>query len=282
MRVALAAALALLMSAPAGAQTSTAPGYLTTHHRLGNADFEGLLHEPAAGAVSDVVLVFTSPNTRFNTVPAEEMARRGYRVLMVRHFSGTSSDGSEGIAETARAVAHARTLTGVRRVVLLGHGDGAQMQALYANAAANGPAACRRPGVLSPCQEADFANLPPVDGLVMLEPAMGAFHNASTVDPALVNGERRADLDMFAPANGFDPETGSARYSAAFLARYHTAQAARNSALIDAALARRAALDAGSGTFADDEPLVIPGAMIGGTGGLLSAPHATSRSPSDQ
>src|SRR5262245_53820243 len=44
---------------------------------------------------------------------------------------------------------------------------------------------------------------------------------------------RHPELDMFNPANGFNPATGTGSYNAAFLAFYHTAQRDRMNRLIN-------------------------------------------------
>jgi hypothetical protein len=65
---------------------------------------------------------------------------------------------------------------------------------------------------------------------------------------------------MFTAANSYDAANERANYSADFAARFHAAQSARGNQLIDHALARLKAIEAGTGGFTDDEPLVIPAA----------------------
>jgi hypothetical protein len=111
--------------------------------------------------------------------------------------------------------------------------------------------------------------------VILLDPPLGAFHAMSSIDPA-VHGKnpksRIAALDMFAPANGFDPATGSANYSATFARRFYAAQAARNARIVDRALARLHAIEQGKGEFRDDAPFVVPGMGVFAAGARLYQP----------
>jgi hypothetical protein len=156
----------------------------------------------------------------------------------------------------------------VQRVVIAGHSGGGHLIAFYGNVAERGPAGCQRPEVLYPCKSEEVSNLAKPDGVILLDPSLGAFHPMSSVDPAVKGegGQRDAALDMFAAANGYDSSTGKATYSADFTKRFYAAQAARNQRLVDDAVAKLKQIDAGKGPFKDDAPLVIPGDSDGATG----------------
>jgi hypothetical protein len=64
-----------------------------------------------------------------------------------------------------------------------------------------------------------------------------------------------ASLDVFNPANGYDPAGGT--YSDDFRRRYFRAQAERMLRLTDRALARRTLIAQGKGLFPDDEPFLL-------------------------
>jgi hypothetical protein len=66
---------------------------------------------------------------------------------------------------------------------------------------------------------------------------------------------------MYSPKNGFNPAGSS--YSQEFLQKFRAAQVKRNNALIDLALERLAAIKAGKGGWADEEPFIIAGASFG-------------------
>jgi hypothetical protein len=160
-----------------------------------------------------------------------------------------------------------RSLPGVERVVVMSHSGGGRMMAFYASVALNGPTACQQKEILYPCTNEQAAGLAKPDGVILLDPAPGAINTASAIDPAFEGNRRsRTNLDMFAPANGFDAARGSAQYSPQFLKDFYAAQSARNMQIIDRAAARLKLVEQGKADFADNEPILIPGALDGGNG----------------
>ncbi|MCC7463547.1 MAG: hypothetical protein IT480_13930 [Gammaproteobacteria bacterium] len=245
--------------------------YQATYVRLDARQAEGLLYEPVKpGANYRVALVYTFPRATFDAAAPVEMASRGYRALLVTPYAENTSP-LDGLAETSAGVAYLRSLPGVERVVIMGHSGGGQLMALYANLALNGPAACQNPEMIYPCRSEDVSGLARPDGLVLLDPSPGTINPASAVDPAYDadNRRSRADLDMYNPANGYDPETGSAAYPAGFRRKYYAAQSRRNMQLIDHALARLKLIEQGKGAFQGDEPLVAVGTVNGGNAARL-------------
>ena len=89
--------------------------------------------------------------------------------------------------------------------------------------------------------------------LLSLDPAVTSEDNGKNLDP---------ELDLFNPANGYDPEGST--YSDEFIRKYQKAQGERNNRLIDAALERLHALESGKGKYADDEPFIVPGGAQNG------------------
>jgi hypothetical protein len=236
--------------------------YRSTLVKLGGNAVDGLLYEPLTpGRNARVAVLYSNANFGFE-LPASELANRGYRVLFVPHppaKPGRVTSPLDGFEEASRGITYLRSLPGVERVVAEGWGSGAVTMTLYADVAAHGPAACQTKGIIWPCETAQASNLAKPDGLILFDPGLGSGSKVSNIDPAYNGNQRtRADLDMFAAANGYDINTGTAKYSAEFRERYFAAQSARNDAVIDQALARVKALDAGKDPGAD-EPLLAPG-----------------------
>lgn len=227
----------------------------------------GVLYTPPAGvAPRRVAVVVMHDNNDFLDHPSTlQLASRGFTVLAAnpRHapdLDDRDMDWDAALLDLGSAMRYARALSGIEHVVLLGHSSGAPLAAAYQNIAENGVKACQGPEKIVPCPDT-LSTLRPADALVLLDPIFGLGANVLTsVDPSLADGAAPADasLDIYAPANGFTP-TG-ASYSAAFRQRFLQAQAARNTVLVDRAIARRQAIAEGRSTFADDEPFVVPGA----------------------
>jgi pimeloyl-ACP methyl ester carboxylesterase len=239
----------------------------TTYVRLGSNNDDGLLYEPETQALKPrVALVYEHPGgNNFNVEVGPELASRGYRVLMV-NYRGNESTVASYARGISRGISYLRTLPGVQRVVVSGHSGGGHLIAFYANVAEHGPAGCQGSTVLYPCKSEDVTDLAKPDGVVLLDPTLGAFHSMSAIDPSYDGKSRQPALDMYAAANGYDPKNGSARYTAEFARRFHGAQSARNMQIVDNAVARLKLIELGKGAFTDDEPLLIPAANEGGQG----------------
>ena len=82
----------------------------------------------------------------------------------------------------------------------------------------------------------------------------------SYLDPAVTDEAhpeiRDPALDMYSPANGWDP--AGAHYSSEFKQRFFRAQAQRMNRLIDMAQERLAAVRDGQSLYSDTEPFLIP------------------------
>ncbi len=256
----------------AGPLSSTSPvgpvqteQFHATFVKLGAEKMDGVLYEPETpGTNSRIALVYTFPRATFDAVPPSEMAKRGYRVLLVTPYTEDESP-LDGVAETSGAIVYMRSLPGVQRVVVMGHSGGGRLMAFYANVALNGPSGCQQPELLYRCKSDEVTGLAKPDGVVLLDPSPGTINSAASVDPAFEGNKRtRSELDMYAAANGYDAKTGGANYSAGFIKQFYAAQSARNQQLIDSAVARLQLLEQGKGAFPDDEPLVILGMVNGG------------------
>jgi len=172
----------------------------------------------------------------------------------------------------SKAIEYLRARPGIEKVLIMGHSGGGHLIAWYGNVAEHGPAACDGPEKLYPCDGKGLTGLSKPDGVILLDSTLGAFHEASAVDPAVDGDQRIASLDMFAAANGYDAAAKDAKYSAEFAKRFYAAQSARNNAIVSNAVARLNALKAGKGEFTDDEPLLIKGMGEDAAGARLYQP----------
>ena len=225
----------------------------------------GLLHSPISlGPAASVGLIVSHPNSDYlNHISGAELASRGFRVLCVNgRYVNTRREHliwEHVPLDIQPAVAYLRKLTGVRVVILVGHSGGGQLMPFYQNLAENGARAAQQPGRFAQGGAA-LSGLPPADGLVLLDPHHGYGANTLTsLDPAVRDEANPAAvdpaLDIFDPANGYDPLRPN--YSQDFLARYFRAQAERMTRLNGRAWERAQAIAAGKGVYHDDEPFVV-------------------------
>ncbi len=249
----------------------TAPGVEARYVRLGN-NAPGMYYVSAAPK-GDVALFYMHSGADYlENVGCKALSARGWRILCANSSATRDQEvrgplGERWLADAARAITWLRGQPGVGKVVIMGHSGGGAMMSQYAAVSAAGVAACRGPHKLSPCSDA-VANLPKVDGVILLDANYGlSSMTLFSIDGSLLSeaSAQKFDpaLDLWNPANGFTP-TG-AKYPPAFAARWFKAVGARNNRLIDAALARKKAIDAGQGVYADDEPYDVPGAIFLGS-----------------
>jgi len=250
----------------------------TQYVRLGSNSAEGLLYEPVnPSPKARIAVVYSFPDdNNFNSPPGRELANRGYRVVMV-NYHGTD-EGPESYAPSiSRGIEYVRGLPGVERVVIIGHSGGGHLMSFYENVAEHGPAACQGRQLVYPCKGDRLKGLAKPDGIVLLDPALGALHRMSSMDPAVNERDRKrnAAVDMYLPANGYDVAAKRAMYSPDFAKRFYAAQAARNARLVQHALDRLHTIEQGTAQYTDDEPFVVPGMSSHPAGARLYQPDLT-------
>jgi hypothetical protein len=134
---------------------------------------------------------------------------------------------------------------GVENVVLLGNSGGASLFAFY-HAQSVLPPEQREQETPGGSRVDLSGELPQAQGFVALaaHPGEGLFL-LNAIDPSVTDEADPLacdpELDMMNPANGYDPERGTARYDRGWLAHYRTAQRARHlriDAIAKAQLAR--------------------------------------------
>jgi len=211
-------------------------------------------------------ILLTHPDhvNTFNYFIGDELAKRGYRVMMMNYY-GPENVYEEFLAPLSAAVKHLHGIPGVQKVVLAGHSTGGAVLTFYQDVAENGPKACQGAERVYPCRGKDLGNLPQADGVMILDSSAGAVERLIALDPS-VDGrhprEHKPELDMFNPRNGFDPKTKSGTYNVDFVREYLAAQSARQMSLIAEASQRLAKIERGEGEYKDDEPFVIPGSSV--------------------
>lgn len=220
----------------------------------------GMLYEPVEpGEKSQIAIINVHSDSDYLDFPiAAALARRGYRSFGGQVF-GTTLD--EKMLDIKRIVEFLRAVPGVKKVILMGHSGGATLMTAYQNAAENGIQTLKGDDMLYRCTLEE--ELPPADGVMLLDANWGnCAMTLFSIDPAITEEgcgtKLDPALDTFAPEHGFDP--AGAHYTDEFLDRFFAAQAARNNRIVDLALERLRAIEAGEGKFRDDEPFVVAGA----------------------
>jgi hypothetical protein len=275
----LSTAMALALAAPGVAlaqMVDPAPaavdiaGVKTTYVRLANG-IPAVLYEPTSlGPKSQIGLFVMHPSGDYLTFSAcGELSKRGYRVLCANYSSSKTGAFDDGVLDsmllvTKRGVNYLHSVPGVKKVVLFGHSGGATIMTAYQDIALNGVAICQDADKIHKCPDT-LAGLPAADGVVLADANWGQAEMVLlSVDPAIeseTSGMKlNPDLDMFNPKNGMTPQ--GAHFTKEFIQKFQTAEGKRNNALVAAAEARLALIEAGKGNFTDDEPFIIPGAFV--------------------
>jgi pimeloyl-ACP methyl ester carboxylesterase len=196
-----------------------------------------------------------------------DLSSRGFQVLCAngRFLNAQGSVIWDDLTLDLKAgVEYLRKQPDIKKVFLLGHSGGGALMPYYENVAENGVAACQDARRISPCSNT-LANMPKVDGLILLDPIPGlAFADLTNTDPSVTAEDQfgridpakiDASLDMFSVTNGYDAKKPS--YSADFVKRFYAAEGSRYARLVDLARSRSEAIKAGKGWFPDDEPFIV-------------------------
>ncbi len=222
---------------------------------------QSILYEPVELDEKSQIAVILMHSDGDSLAPhgAIELAKRGYRALGAS-VSNRDNPLDEKLLDVKATINYLRQIPGVKKVITLGHSGGATLMSAYQNAAENGVKVFQGPEKLIKCS--DLGALPPADGVMLLDSNYGnGAMTLLSLDPAVTsedNGKKLdPELDLFNPANGFDPAGSS--YSDQFIRKYQKAQGERNNRLINAALERLHAIESGKGKYTDDEPFIIPG-----------------------
>jgi len=262
----LMACAAMLMLSAGGAQAQfsrpneSAVPTKTTFIRLGNGAnailVEPVTPDPVRGHMA-IVVSHPEHVNNFNYFIARTLPTYGYPVLAINDYGpettfyellGPISSGIKALKER-----------GFDKIVLAGHSSGGAEMAFYQDVAENGPASCQQPERIYKCTTKEATGLPKADAIMLLDPNSGAPERTYNYNPAAApHDPRKIDqsLNMFSPANGYDPVTGTAKYSPEFLKKFFAAQVGLVNGLIDEASGRLDKINKGEGQYANDEPFV--------------------------
>ena len=244
------------------------PGYVPIALEPGIAN--GALYSPDAGPEPHVgILIVHRTGNFMNYHACRALSERGYLVLCMntRAVNNPAKVVWEDLAvDIGAGVRFLRDEPGITRVLLWGWSGGGGTTSFYQAVAENGISYCQGPDKLSECGS-DLENLPPADGLILVDTNHGIAHEAiARLNPAVRNdaeilaGNRQPEmdpsLDPFDRKNGYNPD-GASTYSEEFKQRYFEGQSRRMNALIEIAEAKLRAIEARSQPYPDDDVFVV-------------------------
>jgi pimeloyl-ACP methyl ester carboxylesterase len=299
MQLLLVGIVGFLHVVPVSAQPSTSPSltqrdpkshvrsqYLNITNQF--ATIDAVLYSQS-GKPSPVGLVRSHPFSQSNLAgwPCSEIAASGVDILCFNNrFSNQELNTIwEQLALDVAAAVQEMRDRGYEHVVLFGHSAGGPLMDYYQNVAEHGNSAFKQGNTLSGFRGFFDSNgnerrLPAADALITVASTIGTSASfllrldGSVLDETTAS--RHPALDMFNPANGFNPATGTGSYSAAFLASYHTAQCDRMNRLIDSVQDQLDDISTGEGRFTDNDFIIIPGVRANPANADLSLAHATT------
>ncbi|MBQ6334846.1 MAG: hypothetical protein IJI46_07260 [Erysipelotrichaceae bacterium] len=214
-----------------------------------------------SGRENIAVVLMHSNSNYFETPQAFAVAERGY-LCFVSTATSHETTLDQKLVHLAKVVEYARAYPGVEQVLLFGHSGGATLMSAYQAIAEKGTAFFRSGRHVIDLD--DIGELSPADGVMLIDANFGnGVMTLLSLDPSVIDEndpkKRDASLNLFDPANGYDP-SGNCHFSDAFVKRYVRAQGERMNRLVAYARERVRAIEEGRGQFDDDEPFVIPGA----------------------
>jgi hypothetical protein len=231
------------------------------------------LYKPDSGPAPHIAfLVSHRTANNLNNSACKELAKRGFLALCwnTRFVNNEAAVRWEDIAlDVKTTVDYVRKITGITKVVLLGHSGGSPLMSYYEAVAESGPNWCKGPNKLMQCTgNMDFK---PADGMVFPDAHPGnGVQSLRGLNPSIVadkDGTLKVipELDPFSPKNGFNPE-GASHYPKEFQARYFAAQSKVMNDLIAKAQGRMQLIKDGKAVYPDDDIFVIPGGGFSGAG----------------
>lgn len=267
--------IAALVAAPLMASAQSNPVYFSS------GGMKSFYYKPDNNPTPKVAFLSVHRTSNYlQHISCTELPKRGYAALCMntRYENNEFLVDWDRIALDVKAgVEYLRRQPGIEKVILFGHSGGGPTLSFYQAVAERGIAFCQDPRKIVPCRS-DLAGLPPGDGLILADAHPGVpVILLRSLNGSVVNETPRSfdpTLDPYNTANGYNP-AGASTFPAAFQSRYYEAQSRRMNALIDNAIARMQAIQAGSGPYPDNDMFAIPhggnpGAGPGGASQLHS------------
>jgi hypothetical protein len=253
--------VAATLAASDGSLAQSNPAYV----RLGPVNAARFM--PDSGPAPHIAIL--SAHRTGNTIGSStctELAQRGFMAICfeTRYRNDDIGIQWEKLPHDVKAVMdYARRQPGIRYVLLLGHSGGSPMMSLYQAIAEKGESFCESKELFTTCAKEDYGTLTRADGMIFPDAHPGNPVQAlRSLNPAITieNGKKTVDasLDMFSPANGYNPN-GSSNYSQAFIARYYRAQSAKMNELIQNVQATQVRIAKGDYAYNDDDFIFLPG-----------------------
>lgn len=225
---------------------------------------KAVLYSPDPSIKARVAVVnMHEDGNRLADIACTELVQRGFYVLCMNG----RSDNNEALdfwndlpLDVATGIKYLKETVKVSKVLLYGGSGGAPLMTFYQNVAQNSPAVCQGANKLIPCGN-ELAGLPPADGIILRDAhPVTAVNTLRSINPSLQRDDKpeqiSSSLDPFSPKNGFNP-AGTSHYSREFQERYFKAQAMRMNRLVDGALVKLRAIQAGKYRYNDDDAFVI-------------------------
>ena len=231
-------------------------------HHLNQRRIDLAVYRPIEPSERTQIAVLALHNSNYMSFPpAVELAKRGF-LTAGAFLPPQHKDVEEWLADFKVLVEYMRHQPGVKKLVLMGHSQGGCMTSCYQYIAENGADRFLNQNRIIPFPE--IGELPPADGLMLLDANYGFMH-VLALDPAaksLTNGyERIPELDLFNPDNGYSP-LGS-HYSREFQQRFQRAQIRFYRNILARAQEMYEDIKKGKGAFSDDAPFLIAGGRGG-------------------
>jgi pimeloyl-ACP methyl ester carboxylesterase len=242
------------------AQWGMAQNYKTQYVSLGRQS--AVLYQPVqASEKSSVGIVVMHSNEDYlGFLANSELSKRGYTVLATLPAEGDLMDAK--LLSVKACVDYLRSMSGIKKVLLLGHSGGATVMTAYQLIAEKGTGVLK--DKLFNAYSRDLSHLSKADGVVLLDANYGnSVMRLLSLDPNIKGrgqGNGNAHRLSLTDASKGYAENGGTHYSDSFRRQYLSAQRQRLNDLMAEAQTRLDSIQSGKGRFSDDEPFVVAGA----------------------